>query len=882
MAIEINKPTYRIVNYDAEDDDLKSFSQIDEATKEWLKNCEHIWKFWKKCDRIKTTLIEYFESAPNPYLSTLRIIVNISDFKQIKPKSSVAFTVIEEFTKWLEPRKSSYKYLLDVNLKIAAFRLVNKQRNMEFIQLVADTYDFLEHKEKFIDLIKNMIVKKQFKEAAQCATMLKLQKHYQDIEVLLLPLILQNKLSIVEQFIADEPEIQKSLIQYLDNLITSDSNMNSQLNKIIEEYNIPDIKISTTEIKPMTKLIVRFVKLYNLPSEICQNVNKKRSTGALRFLIYKRYTDYSLSLESWREMALETVGNDTNLQQELIRMLINVRDAREGLYWTKMFKIPIQQWPSEILYEAKHMKSEGASTSKGEAYDWEVTDESANYYELHLPRDSICVVDNSQKFEEFLDNGLKGVSVVGIDLEWKPTFGTKQTELALIQIATHNKVYILDVTTMANESRGLWAELALILFVDTNILKLGFGIAQDMAMIRDSLPVFSNMKTHGPGYIDIVHLWQKLVDEYKFVFPHEYDTPLLKNNLSKLVELCFGQKLNKSNQFSNWEQRPLRESQIVYAALDAYCLLEVYEVMKTHCTRLDIPFTNICLEIQHIPQKTPKTSQSTKKSTHEPRIPASEHQNLQQKHHSTKPELHLMKINNPNNIHQDWSQMCKKRIQIHMWRVVCDLQLSGLASKLRMCGCDCIRLPIIKAVDVSKQQNRVLLTNKHYLKFSQYFMPGQFYFVRNDFPNKQLRQVLNHFGISVTQRHIFSRCKVCNCNEFAKVPRFEMDQIIERYYRDKPGSYQINKKNHFGASNLNNNTYNYEQIEDRRWILNQNSINVKEFSTKYHVEIKIDQLPIEDLKNEEWLYICEKCGKVYCLGSTFEDTLNHYHDLLKV
>lgn len=86
-----------------------------------------------------------------------------------------------------------------------------------------------------------------------------------------------------------------------------------------------------------------------------------------------------------------------------------------------------------------------------------------------------------------------------------------------------------------------------------------------MTIICSSLPALSSIKTHGEGYLDLSPLWEKLDEDYDFVFPYKGDNNFTKKNLSKLVELCLGQKLDKSNQFSNWELRPLRESQIVYA-----------------------------------------------------------------------------------------------------------------------------------------------------------------------------------------------------------------------------------------------------------------------------------------------------------------------------
>ncbi|KYM94459.1 PREDICTED: exonuclease mut-7 homolog [Cyphomyrmex costatus] len=1006
------------------DMDLLFFSSIDDATKTWLDTLHRMWSLWKKCSGVSKTLTDYFETAPNPYLSTLRILVNVSDFDHMTNNKSLAFAVIEEFSNWIEERKEGYKDFLVPDLKLATFKLVRQKhmKQMVLIEAISVIYDFVEHKDIFLSTIEDIIKEKEYKEAAQYIAMLQLQSHFMDPEILLLPLILQNKLQIVDKFLTGCPEVQRSLTTYLDNLIAPGKNVQIILEQFVYTNDIPEVKISLTQIRPITKLIARLIKQYNLSPDVCPHLNTKRNEGALQFLIYKRYVDGSLNIASWREMVKEAVGNDAKLQTELLSMLINANDPKEGLYWAKEYEIPKDEWPWAIVDVEEQNASlinEGASTSRDKT--WEPNKDNVNYHILKLPRENIKLVDDRRLFEEFLDNGLRDVHIVGIDLEWKPSFGTKQPELALMQVATEDNVYILDITTIGNTLPELWNELGLVLFGNKDIIKIGFGIAQDTAVIRNSLPALSSIKAYGQGYLDLIFLWTKLVEEYNFIFPYKGDPSFTNRSLSKLVELCFGQRLDKSDQFSNWELRPLRESQIIYAALDAYCLLEVYNVLADYSADMTIPFEDICAEIQGIPHTHTKTN--TNKTAHKkytysnPTIPNRDNEDYctnvgtspkygiahkstskygynkqnqsrpvyreltndnrydnQKKYdhhdnHDKSAHTRIIQIvndkrrdnqrrydnrdnhnqnkhanvrinqiangrydnhkydpqsrcgsqsrrdcnrydkqdrwediqgrrNTPNRQNTNKSEPIQRRnwdlIPAHTWRVVCDSMLGGLSSKLRLCGIDCIHVLFDQGGDdsakLAMRENRILLTrNKNYEKFKQYLSMEKCYRIMADTADNQLREVLNHFGIVVTQNDIFSRCQICNFDEFVKVPKKLMDALMQSFVKIiRRNNYRVlpNQADNTVETNADNSDSNddfevvrnrnnyFTNSEHRTWRLSVDTLNIDTCTTKYNMRIQIDKIPLNVLKNVQVFYVCEHCGKIYWNGSHLERALN--------
>ena len=79
--------------------------------------------------------------------------------------------------------------------------------------------------------------------------------------------------------------------------------------------------------------------------------------------------------------------------------------------------------------------------------------------------------------------------VIGLDCEWNSSrTGFEDVSLALLQVATRNKCYLLDIFTLKHEAtEDDWVHLANVLR-NPAIRKLGFDLAQDFQMLKPFLP----------------------------------------------------------------------------------------------------------------------------------------------------------------------------------------------------------------------------------------------------------------------------------------------------------------------------------------------------------------------------------------------------------
>ena len=148
--------------------------------------------------------------------------------------------------------------------------------------------------------------------------------------------------------------------------------------------------------------------------------------------------------------------------------------------------------------------------------------------------------------------------VIGFDTESKPTFlkGEVSTGPHLVQLATDETAYLFQIGT-ASATEAFAAELKAVL-ESPAILKVGFGLADDLKRLRSKLGIDTR------NVLDLSTALRK----------GERNTLGAKTAVARF----FGQKLQKSKKITttNWAMPRLSDKQILYAADDAHVALRIY------------------------------------------------------------------------------------------------------------------------------------------------------------------------------------------------------------------------------------------------------------------------------------------------------------------
>ncbi|KAE9338940.1 hypothetical protein PR003_g11260 [Phytophthora rubi] len=284
------------------------------------------------------------------------------------------------------------------------------------------------------------------------------------------------------------------------------------------------------------------------------------------------------------QMALSFAGNDTSLQKLLFEHMMAAGEIQWAARLAQILDIPdFESQVEKMVAQRGSLRTNGLSHSANAAA-------LNGCLALHLKDDAIAFCDTEESlrgmmkhiFGDGVDNSEFGKAlnfdtdhIIGLDVEWKPTSSkiaastgsTTTTAIAsILQISSSSCVFIIDLLAL-HDNDFLFDTFLARLFACPFLLKVGFGFDTDLKVLHQTFPERPTLIRIDP-FLELNEVVSKLLGIS------------VGNSLSNATSHILGRPLDKRMQMSNWDVRPLAASQLTYAALDAYCLVQMTSKLR--------------------------------------------------------------------------------------------------------------------------------------------------------------------------------------------------------------------------------------------------------------------------------------------------------------
>ncbi|XP_039471102.1 exonuclease mut-7 homolog isoform X2 [Oreochromis aureus] len=752
---------------------------------------DQLFDLWNRKDlqMLHLAALQGFSKLSEP-LEALLTILESCPGKQKGRSHTLGHHILMEFQTWIKEHPqvnlSSVSEQQAVALQRRALNLLTDTQP-NFVDSLINIYQLNSLDPAILRLhITGLHALNCYKEAATLSIKLNLQEEL-NMEEMCVPLIVQDKMSVAVSFVSGYSHLEERLVKLLDSWCHP-SFCVAELNSQFPRLNLTKQRMEQIQPKMLTKHVLRLMEKFKIDKGLCPNALHKRRLDSLRFLMYKRFVDKGMTEENWIDHVQYVVADDLELQIHLVEMLVRYSCLRKASQWSLRYNIPRYRLPYGVWETQQSLPRalQQISLSDTAETEWESAQSHCEkFYQVPLTKDKVHFVDTPEALERCQSIVLKEGVVVGVDMEWQPTFGCISTQqVALIQLAVSDQVFLVDLYARRFCEHPETIRFIRSLFSQQSVLKLGYGMAGDLKCLLATWPQLQEDPLKMEGMLDLLSIHKK-IQHSALSRTHNGPKEVLvgedcaEKGLSLLVQQVLGRPLDKTEQMSNWEKRPLRISQIRYAVADAYCLLEVYSVLSRNPASFGLPDDLRSISSSQSEMSRDKKLKEKKGKQTKQTLEKEECQGAQRVSPSrSDPEKGVLYGEKPS---EDSPPLPPQQL-----RVVCDNMLQGLGRYLRCLGVDVVMLENTDdhrvAAKLAQAEGRVILTcGQPFQTLRSQVAEGRCLSLDcSEKARDQAVRVLKHFNVQPTPSDIFSRCQACNSDQYVAVPRDDMVGMLKK------------------------------------------------------------------------------------------------------
>ena len=810
---------------------------------------------------MKYLLTGSLQTSSDLYISVLTLAVFNPDFRLGKSRG-LTWQILSSAQTFIKARKVAGP---EVSTSDEAFARFTRQSSAAVLKLAYQVFQLGQVPGRYDTEVERLAREGNFK--AACDAAVSLGRSSFPLSLFCLPLLLKDNYASLESYLATSPALQEEFISTLDNI----SSGALLVPDLITAY--PGIKaIGAHKLagKPLDKMMKKYAERWALPDSVFPCSKERWAKLDLGYWIRQMFGasySFDLQLENWREMVSSKVGDEKSLQHFLVSEVFTYNQEEGSLLAAKFgfegFDIPEEEeeeedWDSELRGggpgQGSQLQQQQVVTAATGLEGWEEEEEEEaleeeNFLELPIPVEEVVLVDTKEKFQGFISFLVDFTSVPGKHVGMDVEFFMKR--MNLVQLAFGDKIFLLDWEFLPSEvEASAWKDLLGSLFLNKNLMIVGFGVMGDLKLLAKTVPGWSELAKQCQTVVDLERVRARLCHLLGV-------EPGLLRGLSGLSQSVLGRELSKAEQISDWSRRPLRPSQVSYAALDAFSCWKIYQVLQARAEE-----RSLMVEFQEIAKEVKKPEEEKKKLT-----PGEARARLA----ACVP-----------NLARPLFQEVRQPGQV---RLVCDDMLQGLSRRLRVLGLDCLalgngqdHLDCVRLCRDSPEERYVVSRGAAAAAISRRLPAGHTLSLRSNEVELQLEEVFQYFNIALDATKVLPRCAACNGAHHydlsSSIIQAIQDNILERLHTRQANLVihceEDSEEDEFGED------WGEEFLEEevvRRWETVQvlssltgeerrGQINLFTACTETGTKLQVEHLALQPSQEGQAFWACADCGKI--------------------